>query len=126
MIPHNNDFEELGRKVQRAEQALEQIQGVGIVNRIRVVVDARGRLLSVTVDEEDIILAAYRAAVADIQPRIDEALSELRADSRLDAVSTFADANSAWQNAERLQHVQEYEDDDYYEQRNRHGWFENG
>jgi hypothetical protein len=126
MFPQTNNFEELGLKVQRAQHQLEQIQGVGTVNGIRVVVDAENRLLSVTLPDEDSILTAYNAALADKQPKIDEAMRELRADPRFEAISTFTNANAARAQAERIQNEREYEDDDddYYEQRNRHGWFE--
>ncbi|MEC3957118.1 hypothetical protein VMT65_29070 [Nocardia sp. CDC153] len=40
MFPPRNDSDELGLKVQRAQHALEQIRGVGVVQGIRVIVDA--------------------------------------------------------------------------------------
>ncbi|MFF0490041.1 hypothetical protein ACFYTQ_13575 [Nocardia sp. NPDC004068] len=120
------DFEELGRKVQRAHQALQQIRGTGVAQGIRVIIDAENRLLSVTVDDEPAILAAYRAALADKQPKVDEALRELRADARFDAVSTFTEANAARQRAEkaRRRRKREEAEDRFFENRNRHGWFD--
>ncbi|AYF76081.1 hypothetical protein D7D52_22085 [Nocardia yunnanensis] len=104
--------------MQRAQHALEQIRGVGVVNGIRVVVDAEDRLLSVTVGEEAAIMAAYRAAVEDKRPKVDEALRELRADTTFEAISTYTNANSARLEAERVERqrkVDEEFDDDYYE-----------
>ncbi|MFD7841360.1 hypothetical protein ACFV4K_00270 [Nocardia sp. NPDC059764] len=118
MFPQRNDSDELGLKVQRAQYALEQIRGVGVVNGIRVIVDAEDRLLSVTVGEEAAIMAAYRAAVEDKRPKVDEALRELRSDSTFDAVSTYTNANSARMEAERVERqrkLDEESDDDYYE-----------
>ncbi|WP_405135711.1 hypothetical protein [Nocardia sp. NBC_01388] len=113
----NSDSDELGLKVQRAQHALEQIRGVGVVHGIRVIVDAEDRLLSVTINEEDTIMAAYRAAVEDKRPRVDEALQALRADATFEAVSTYTNANSAHLEAERgdRQHKleEEFEDDEY-------------
>lgn len=126
MSQQDNDFEQLGLKVQRAQHAVEQIRGVGTARGIRVIVDAAGQLVSVTVDEEDTILAAYRAAIEDMRPKVDEATRDLRSDSRFDAVSTFTEANSARLEAERVERersIQE-EDDEYFERRNRQGWFE--
>ncbi|MGW4244287.1 hypothetical protein [Nocardia sp. NPDC004722] len=114
----HNDSDVLGLKVQRAQHALEQIRGVGVVNGIRVIVDAEDRLLSVTVGEEAAIMAAYQAAVEDKRPKVDEALRELRADTTFEAVSTYTNANSAQLEAERLERqrkLNEEFDDDYYE-----------
>ncbi|MGV9675862.1 hypothetical protein ACWDSJ_11340 [Nocardia sp. NPDC003482] len=126
MQPRPSDFEELGRKVQRAHQALQQIRGTGVAQGIRVIIDAENRLLSVTVDDEPAILAAYRAALADKQPKVDEALRELRADARFDAVSTFTEANAARQRAEnaRRRRKREEAEDRFFENRNRNGWFD--
>ncbi len=126
MFPRHNDSEELGMKVQRAQHALEQTRGIGTVRGIRVTVDADNRLLSVTVDEEGTILEAYQAALADKQPKVDDALRELRADPRFEAVSTFAEANSAREEAERVERQRDFEeeDDEYYAERNRRGWLE--
>ncbi|MFI5776954.1 hypothetical protein [Nocardia sp. NPDC051570] len=126
MLPSHNDFEDLGAKVQRAHYAMQKIRGVGVANGIRVVVDAENRLLSVTVDEENAILAAYQAAIKDKQPKVEEATGELRADPRFEAMSTFTQANTARQDAERVrrQRMSEEAEDRFFEERNRRGWFE--
>jgi hypothetical protein len=94
MNPPHNSSEELGSKVQRAGQALEQIRGDATVAGVRVVVDSENRLLSVSTDDEGRILAAYRAAVADKDIRAEVVLAELRDDPRIVAISSFAAANS--------------------------------
>ncbi|MFE3257048.1 hypothetical protein [Nocardia sp. NPDC059229] len=114
----HNDSDSLGLKVQRAQHALEQIRGVGVVNGIRVIVDAEDRLLSVTVSEEATIMAAYRAAVEDKRPKVDKALRELRADTTSEAISTYTTANSARLEAERVEQQRKLDeefDNDYYE-----------
>ncbi|MEU1432442.1 hypothetical protein ABZ412_35800 [Nocardia sp. NPDC005746] len=114
----HNDSDALSSKVQRAQYAIEHIQGVGVVNGVRVIVDAGDRLVSVTVDEEASIMAAYRAAVEDKRPKVDEALRELRADSTFEAISTYTNANSARVEAERVEKQRKLDeelDDDYYE-----------
>ncbi|MCU1647157.1 MAG: hypothetical protein JWN03_7432 [Nocardia sp.] len=118
MFPPRNDSDELGLKVQRAQHALEQIRGVGVAQGVRVIVDAEDRLLSVTVNEEAVIMAAYHAAVEDKRPKVDEALRELRADTTFEAISTYTNGNSAHLEAERVERqrkVDEEFDDDYYE-----------
>ncbi|MQY22909.1 hypothetical protein [Nocardia macrotermitis] len=126
MFPQSNNFEELGLKVQRAQQALERIRGVGMVKGIRVTVDAENRLVALTSDEEDIILRAYEAAVADKQAQAEQAIAELQADPRFEAISTFTDANATQAHAARIEQDQRYEEDDdaYFEERNRQGWLE--
>ncbi|RUP03361.1 MAG: YbaB/EbfC family DNA-binding protein [Mycobacterium sp.] len=118
----SNDFEELGSKVQRAQRALEQARGVGTANGIRVVVDAENRLLSVTAPDEEAILAAYNAAVDDVRPLIEDAMREVRSDPRVEAMSTFVEANSARLHAERARSASEDDDDAYYDDRFRRGW----
>lgn len=128
MAQHDSDFGDLGAKVQRAHYAIQQIRGVGVVNGIRVIVDAEDRLLSVTVDDEKTILAAYEAAIQDKQPKLEEATRELRADPRFEAISTFAQANSAQEETERARRQQKLEEaeDRFFEERNRRGWFDRG
>ncbi|MGV9668652.1 hypothetical protein [Nocardia niigatensis] len=112
----HNDSDALGLKVQRAQHALEQIRGVGVVNGIRVIVDAEDRLLSVAVGEEATIMAAYRTAVEDKRPKVDAALRELRADTTFEAISTYTKANGARLEAERIERQRQLdEEDDYYE-----------
>ncbi|MDP7720714.1 YbaB/EbfC family nucleoid-associated protein [Mycobacterium sp. TY814] len=118
----SNDFEELGRKVQRAQHGLEHARGVGTANGIRVVVDAENRLLSVTAPDEEAILAAYNAAVDDVRPLIEQAMREVRADPRVEAMSTFVEANSARLHAECARSASEDDDDTYYDDRFRRGW----
>lgn len=122
----SRDFEELGRKVQRAAFAVERIRGVGVVDGIRVVVDAENRLVSVSVAAQDAIVAAYRAAVDDARPQVEDAMREVRADPRVEAMSTFVEANAARLEAERVRRAREIEEDDdaYYEERYRRGWLE--
>ncbi|MFI5776263.1 hypothetical protein [Nocardia sp. NPDC051570] len=125
MSVQHNDFDELGAKVQRAQYALEQARGVGVVNGIRVIVDAEYRLLSVNVDEAAIIVAAYQAAVDDVQSKVEEATRELRADPHFEALSTFTEANTARLDAEQIRREQQLEEDEdrFYEEHNRRGWF---
>ncbi|ATL68169.1 hypothetical protein GZH49_14755 [Nocardia terpenica] len=91
-----------------------------------MVVDSENRLLSVTVDDEADILAAYKAALRDKEPKTDEAMRELRADPRFEAVSTFVEANAARQEADRARRQREREEaeDRFFEERNRRGWFD--
>ncbi|WP_225730150.1 MULTISPECIES: YbaB/EbfC family nucleoid-associated protein [unclassified Nocardia] len=96
----HSDFDSLGLKVQRAQRALEQARGVGEVDGIRVVVDANNRLVEVSAPDADALIAAYRAALLDLGPRLDEAMAEVRADSRFSAISTFVEANTAREEAE--------------------------
>ncbi|ATL66275.1 hypothetical protein [Nocardia terpenica] len=126
MSQQRNDFEELGVKVQRAHYALEKIRGVGVVKGVRVIIDHENRLLSVTVDEEHIILAAYQAALRDKEPKVEEAMRELHADPRVEAASTFVQANTARSEADRARQQQELEEaeDRFFEERNRRGWFD--
>jgi len=127
MFQQSNNFEEIGLKVQRAQHALEQIRGVGTVKGIRVTVDAENKLVALTVDEADVILQAYSAALADKESQVELATAELQADPRFEAISTFADANTARADTVRADQARRYEEDDdaYYEERNRRGWFEN-
>ncbi|MBF6063520.1 hypothetical protein IU500_18715 [Nocardia terpenica] len=126
MSPEHNDLGDLGAKVQRAHYALRRVRGVGVANGIRVVVDSENRLLSVTVDDEADILDAYKAALRDKEPKTGEAMRELRADPRFEAVSTFVDANAARQQAEqaRRQREREEAEDRFFEERHRRGWFD--
>jgi DNA-binding protein YbaB len=128
MSPQSSDFEELGRKVQRAQLAVEQLRGTATVDGVTVVVDAENRLRSVNVADEDAVLAAYDAAVADLKPKLDETMGELRADARVEAVSTFVEANSARLEAERVRRQREIEEEDerYYQERYRRGWLDRG
>ncbi|MEC3957117.1 hypothetical protein VMT65_29060 [Nocardia sp. CDC153] len=71
-----------------------------------------------TVDEEATIMAAYRAAIEDKRPKVDEALRELRADPTFEAVSTYTQTNSARLEAERVERQRKLDeefDDDYHD-----------
>ncbi|MGV9674542.1 hypothetical protein ACWDSJ_04605 [Nocardia sp. NPDC003482] len=98
-----NDFEELGVKVRRAQRALAEIRGVGTADGIEVVVDAENHLLSISLPEAEAVLAAFAAAVADKRERVEAATRELREDERVEAASTFLRANAALVEAERAQ-----------------------
>ena len=122
MVAERRDFEEFGLKVQRAQLALDQVRGIGRASGIEVVVDVENHLLSVTVTDEDAIVQAYNAAVADVRPKIDEAMRELRADPQVDALSRFIAANPAQREVERVSRDHGVDDDGYYEERYRRGW----
>lgn len=121
MTPQHNNFDELGAKVQRAQQAISEIRGTAMVNHIRVTVDANNRLLSVTVKDEDSILRAYEAAVADKQAQYDQAMHEIDHDPQFRSISIFAEANAAREEAEQAAHQRHLaeEKDRYYRQQ---GW----
>lgn len=122
MPNRHNDFEELGVKVQRAQYALEQIRGTGTSDGIQVVVDAENHLLSVSVPDADAIVRAYNAAVADKQPRVDEAMRAVCEDPRVVAASTFTRANAARLEAERIRHASWEEYEDYVAKSARKPW----
>ncbi|PXX68537.1 hypothetical protein DFR70_102219 [Nocardia tenerifensis] len=97
----HGDFEELGRKVQRAQYAMAQVRGIGVVRGVSVIVDAENRLLSIDVPNATAIIEAYQAALRDKEPKAAAAMRELNADARLRSVRTFTEANSARLEAER-------------------------
>ncbi|MFE9574973.1 hypothetical protein ACFYO1_01170 [Nocardia sp. NPDC006044] len=101
MSMQHNDFDSLGRKVRRAQAALEQVRGVGDVDGVQVIVDANNRLVRASIPGEQALLAAYHAALQDLQSQLDEAMREVHADSRFDAISTFVQANAARLEEER-------------------------
>ncbi|MFG1794884.1 hypothetical protein [Nocardia sp. NPDC049149] len=98
----HNKHDEFGLKVQRANLALQQIRGSATIDGIHVVVDAENRLLSVSTADGETIVEAYNAAIREAQPRVDDAVRELREDPLVDAVSTFTRHNSAPPEAEPL------------------------
>lgn len=121
MLPHKNT--ELGMKVRRAQERLADIRGIGTSRKVRAVVDAENKLIDVYVpgldsDTTDAIIAAYRAALADQQPKVAEATSELMADPQFETVSAFVQESS---NAPASTWTEE-DDDRYFEERNRRGW----
>lgn len=103
MSMQHNNFDSLGSKVRRAQAALEQARGVGEVDGVRVVIDANNRLVQASIPGAPALLAAYQAALRDLQSHLDEAMREVHADPRFDAISTFAQANAARLHDERTQ-----------------------
>lgn len=89
----SSSFDELGPKVQRAQQQIGRIRGVATVDGVRVEVDAHNRLVSISVPNSAAVLAAYRAAVRDKQPQVDAAMRDVLDDPRAQAVSQFVEAN---------------------------------
>ncbi len=110
-----SQFDELGLKVKRAQEELRQVRGTGTVRGVTVEVDAENRLLAVSVPGGDAVIAAYQAALADKQPKVDAAVRELMADPRAEAISTFVEANRAEQELDQSRGVRDA-DDDYYAQ----------
>ncbi|PXX69390.1 hypothetical protein DFR70_1021079 [Nocardia tenerifensis] len=98
---HDPTHDELGMKVQRAQYQLAQIRGVGKVDGVSVEVDAENRLVSLNVPNAERIIAAYDAAVRDLQPQVDEAMRELAEDPQVSSARIFTEANSARLEAER-------------------------
>lgn len=101
MSEQYRDFEELGAKVQRAQHAMAQVRGMGVVRGVSVIVDAENRLLSVDVPNALAIIEAYEAALRDMRPQVAAAMRELNADARFRSVRTFTEANSARREADR-------------------------
>ncbi|MFE9581509.1 hypothetical protein ACFYO1_34390 [Nocardia sp. NPDC006044] len=99
-----SEHDELGLKVQRANLALQEIRGNATIDGIHVVVDAQHRLLAVSTPEGRIIVEAYNAAILDAEPRVEDAVRELREDPTIDAVSTFVRDNPAHMDDQRLHH----------------------
>lgn len=107
MSMQHNDFDSLGVKVRRAQTALEQARGVGDVDGVRVVIDANNRLVQASIPGAQALLAAYQAALQDLQSHLDEAMREVHADPRFDAISTFVQANAARPKDERTQSLED-------------------
>lgn len=104
-------FDELGAKVQRAQSIVREIRGVGRVNGIAVEVDAENRLVALHHPDADVILTAYRAALLDKAPQVDEAMREVLSDPDAHAITSFVKSTSAVMPAFPAQPV---EDDDTY------------
>ncbi|WP_194827088.1 hypothetical protein [Nocardia sp. XZ_19_231] len=81
--------DELGLKVQRAQHALEKIRGIGTVDGVTVEVDADSQVVAVSGPHGEKILAAYRLAVLEMQPRVTAAMRELAADPRVESTMAF-------------------------------------
>lgn len=104
-------FDELGVKVQRAQSVVREIRGVGRVGGIAVEVDAENRLVALDHPDADIILTAYRAALLDKQPQLDEAMRDVLSDTGAQSVAAFVDTYAIHAQAEP---VQTREDDNMY------------
>lgn len=87
--------DELGAKVRRAQQALEQITVIGVAGGVTVEVDAQGRLVAVSGPRGDAVVAAYRKALVDLEPLVEAAMREVVTDPQVESVSAFATANRA-------------------------------
>ncbi|MGV9415864.1 hypothetical protein ACWDOP_38710 [Nocardia sp. NPDC003693] len=111
MLPAPSKYDELGLKVQRAQFELENIRGIGVVEGVKVVVDSENRLVSINIRGEELILAAYRAAVAHKEPQVAEAMRDVLADPQVASVRTFAEANSARLEEQRRRREEQAEDD---------------
>ena len=110
----NSAFDELGAKVQRAQLVVREIRGVGRVGGIAVEVDAENRLVALHHPDADIIVAAYRAALLDKQPQLDEAMRNVLSDPDAQAIASFVDSYAAHTQAEPAHPAQTPEDDDMY------------
>ncbi|WP_282783330.1 hypothetical protein [Nocardia sp. CC201C] len=106
MSSPQSKFDELGLKVQRAQYAMEQIRGVGIVDGVRVEVDAENRLLSINMRGAEFVLAAYKAAVEAKSAKVAEAMREVLEDPTVDATLKFAEANGSRLERDRLERQQ--------------------
>lgn len=91
--------EEFGRKVQRVQFELEQIRGTGVSGRIKVEVDAAGRLLSVRSPDGEAILEAYRQALAEAEAKAREVAQDVLNDP-LATDATEDDARTGYNRTE--------------------------
>lgn len=109
-----SDYDELGVKVQRAQHALEQIRGIGTVDGVTVEVDAENQVVAVSGPRGETILAAYRLALQNMQPRVADAMRELADDPQVESAMVFTAANAAGREAERLERA-DTKVDNYFE-----------
>jgi hypothetical protein len=93
--------EGFGRKVQRVQFELEQIRGVGFSGRIKVEVDAAGRLLSVRSPDGEAVLEAYQQALAEAEAKAREAAQDVLNDPLATSVRGLFEANNAQLEADR-------------------------
>ncbi|MDV6303548.1 hypothetical protein R3P93_13360 [Rhodococcus cerastii] len=107
-------FDELGVKVQRAQSVVREIRGVGRVSGITVEVDAENRLVALHHPDADVILAAYRAALLDKQPQVDEAMQAVLSHPDAQAVTSFVGTHNPGGQADPVQSGQSVEEDDTY------------
>lgn len=110
----NSAFDELGAKVQRAQAVVREIRGVGRAGGIAVEVDAENRLVALHHPDADLIVAAYRAALLDKQPQLDEAMRDVLSDPDTQAVTSFVDTYAARTQAEPAHPAQTLVEDDMY------------
>mgnify|MGYP002651904350 CR=1 FL=1 len=95
-------FDQLGAKVQRAQRELADIRGVGIADGVRVEVDAQGHLIAIGAPGAEAILAAYRSALADVEPKVEAATRAVVADPLVASMSDLVARNGADKEAARL------------------------
>lgn len=92
----DSQYEELGAKVQRAQEVLSQIRGFGEVGGVAIEVDADNVIQSVRLANTNAtpaglasaIVDAYREALADAKPKVDDAVRPLRDDQRVSELAT--------------------------------------
>lgn len=111
MTMSSSAFDELGAKVQRAQSVMREIRGVGRVGGITVEVDAENRLVALHHPDADVILAAYRAALLEKVPQVDEAMQDVLSDPDAHAITSFVRSSSSVMSASPAQPA---EDDDTY------------
>lgn len=104
-------FDELGAKVQRAQSVVRDVRGVGRAGGVSVEVDAENRLVALLHPDADLIMAAYKAALLDKAPQLDEAMRDLLSDPNAHAITSFVQSTTAVMPASPAQPV---EDDDTY------------
>lgn len=90
---------------------MREIRGVGRVGGVAVEVDAENRLVALHHPDADVILAAYRAALLDKTPQVDEAMRDVLGDPNAHAITSFVQSSSSVMSASPAQPV---EDDDTY------------
>lgn len=113
----NSAFDELGTKVQRAQSIVREIRGVGRAGGIAVEIDAENRLVALHHADADLIMAAYRAALLDKQPQVDEAMRDVLSHPDAQAVTSFVGTHNPGGQADPVQSGQSVEDDDLIFQR---------
>ncbi|WP_206511554.1 hypothetical protein [Rhodococcus sp. KRD197] len=104
-------FDELGAKVKRAQSVVRDVRGVGRAGGVSVEVDAENRLVALLHPDADLIIAAYKAALLDKAPQLDEAMRDLLSDPNAHAITSFVQSTTAVMPASPAQPV---EDDDTY------------
>ncbi|EOM78531.1 YbaB/EbfC family DNA-binding protein [Rhodococcus rhodnii] len=90
-------YEELGAKVRRARSTIESIRGTGRSGDVTVEVAADNTITSITGPPSvapGSVVAAYRAAVRDKQPRVDAAMRDVLDDEQVSRIATFTEAHA--------------------------------